>query len=173
MNIAIADGRPFFWQWDLDQKLLLEDVEPGQEVHFGRSDGGAYSVLAFEENGQILAHVPNAWLQNAGQRPVYIYCEDTHTTYKRIFTIQHREKPDDYVYTETEVMSYRELANKLTEMQAETLEAIEASNAALEESNEVIAANTVALNENSVTLEKMAEIIDRLYAMSSAEEVAF
>lgn len=117
MKITIADGRASFYQWDVDRKLRLEGVEPEQLVQFGRPDGCAYSVLTFEENGEIFAHVPNAWLQNAGCFPVYVRCEDTYTTCKHNFCIQERPKPDDYVYTEDEHLTWQQLDERIKELE--------------------------------------------------------
>lgn len=143
LRITIADGRSSFYQWDLNRKLCLEGVEPGTMVNFCRGDGTAYSVAAVQENGKVFAPVPNAWLQNSGSYPVYIYFENTHTTCKRIMHIQARPKPDDYVYTETEVLDYKTLEARMKAMEDNLDEQVASSTEEYLEHNSISAVRYV------------------------------
>ncbi len=101
--MKIANDRPCFYQWELNQQLEL-DIDCG-EVHFENgtlSDGLAVEVK--EENGVRVCDVPNILLQTAA--PLRAFAWDSEKTYViayAAFNVLPKEKPSDYAYTETEV----------------------------------------------------------------------
>lgn len=104
----IYDGREHFWQWDLNQKLIVEDPEI-TEVHFcNRTDDCSLVVEVIDG----LANVPNILLQEDWKIKVYAYSVD-HTKHEACFKVATRSKPADYVYTETEVKDYNSLLDKI------------------------------------------------------------
>lgn len=112
--MKIQNGRTRFYQWDLNQKLIVEDVKH-KYAHFVLDDDpcDALVVKIHEEDGQRLADVPNVLLQRSGRLLVFLCSSDdteAHTRERHEFTIAPRPKPSDYVYTPTEVFDYR---NKL------------------------------------------------------------
>lgn len=108
----IYDGREHFWQWDLNQKLIVEDPTIN-EVHFSnRADKDSLPVEVYEENGLRLANVPNIFLQEDLKIKVYAYSVD-HTKHEDWFYVATKSKPADYVYTETEVKDYNSLLDKM------------------------------------------------------------
>ena len=108
----IYDGRDHFWQWDLNQKLIVEDPTIN-EVHFNnRADKDSLPVEVYEENGLRLANVPNILLQEDLKIKVYGYSVD-HTKHEAWFYVTTKSKPADYVYTETEVINYNSLLDKI------------------------------------------------------------
>ena len=110
----IYDGREHFWQWDLNQKLIVEDPTIN-EVHFNnRADRDSLPVEVYEENGLRLANVPNILLQEDLKIKVYAYSVD-HTKHEAWFYVTTKSKPADYVYTETEVKDYNSLLDKISE----------------------------------------------------------
>ncbi|MGN0998654.1 MAG: hypothetical protein ACI4PO_03780 [Faecousia sp.] len=112
MNIEIERNRRNLWQWDLNQRLILTGVESGEEVHFEHGDM-ALSVKTYEDSGAVYADIPNICLQESGTLPVYIYSQtETCTMLQRLITIKAREKPEEYVYTETELASYKRIAEQ-------------------------------------------------------------
>ena len=113
MTIEIEGGRTHLWQWDLNQKIVLTGVEPGSAVHFGRPDGGAYVVIAYEQDGKVMADVPNIWLQLCGDLHVYIYCNCRETRCHENIFVAPRQRPDSYAYTETEILSCEALDARL------------------------------------------------------------
>lgn len=119
--LKIFDGRVYFYQWDLDQKLSVEYDENVCHVHFKNPDGEtSLDVDTYTLDGRLVADVPNILLQKAGVITAWIYkCEgDECTIETTIFRVQARQKPSDYVYTETEVQSYQALAKRLDEIEA-------------------------------------------------------
>lgn len=119
--LQIFDGREYFYQWDLDQKLSVEYDENVCHVHFKNPDGEtSLDVDTHTLDGRLVADVPNILLQKAGVITAWIYkCEgDECTIETTIFRVQARQKPSDYVYTETEVQSYQALTKRLDEIEA-------------------------------------------------------
>ena len=108
----IYDGREHFWQWDLNQKLIVEDPTVN-EVHFSnRADKDSLVVEVYEDNGLRVANVPNILLQEDLKIKVYAYSVD-HTKHEAWFYVTTKSKPADYVYTETEVKDYNSLLDKI------------------------------------------------------------
>lgn len=114
----IADGRMSFFQWDKDRKIILDKkLADCKEVHFTNELlNNAFVVLVKEENGVRYCDVPNILLQNPCNITVYAYIDAT-ITYE-IFTVVERPKPDDYVYTDTEVLTWEQLDERLDVLEA-------------------------------------------------------
>lgn len=111
----IYDGREHFWQWDLNQKLIVEDPTIN-EVHFSnRADKDSLPVEVYEENGLRLANVPNIFLQEDLKIKVYAYSVD-HTKHEAWFYVTTKSKPADYVYTETEVKTWEDLEQSIADV---------------------------------------------------------
>lgn len=109
---CIEGGRKRFYQWDLNQKIIVNDRNI-DEVHFcnGKSD---CSLVCVVKDGR--ADVPNVLLQTAGNVRVYGYSID-HTVVEKIYEVKARTKPEDYVYTETEVLRYEALEKRISELE--------------------------------------------------------
>lgn len=122
---TIYDGRTSFYQWDLGQRLIVHD-DICCEVHFDNgTTENALVCKVFLENGQRLVNVPNIFLQCNNLLKVFGYVENEDcqsTSRVQTFMVVQRPKPDDYVYTETEVWT----AEKAV---AEALEEAKASGA--------------------------------------------
>ena len=119
MKFQIEGGRNYLWQWDKGQRLLLSGVEAGTQVHFSSetdTEPNALVVASYADNGEVYADVPNILLQISGRIFVYIYKDsgnEGHTEVKWQIAVYPREKPEDYVYTETEVLSYAALEERV------------------------------------------------------------
>lgn len=102
----------YFWQWDSNQQLIVDD-DTVFEVHFSnRSDTVALVCEIKEVDGIRVVDVPNILLQRDWYLYVYAFAQD-HTKYEKTFEVKGRDKPADYVYTETEVKSFDELEKKI------------------------------------------------------------
>lgn len=103
---SIYDGRESFWQWDLNQRLVVS-TDVCSEVHFcnGTTDC-ALVCNVYEQDGKRLVNVPNVLLQTGKPLRVFSYDKD-HTIHSALFTVIARTKPDDYVYTETEIQDIK------------------------------------------------------------------
>lgn len=119
----IYKGGETFFQWDLGQRLIME--EPFTEVHFcNQTNDCALICETYEEDGKRLVHVPNILLQNTNNIRVYgVYEEGEDTCYAKdmqIFRVIARGKPDSYVYTEDEVMTWEGLRSDIDAAIAQT-----------------------------------------------------
>ncbi len=104
----ILNGREHFYQWDLNQKLLVEDTTVN-EVHFcTRACSEALVVEVKEEDGARIAEVPNILLQKAFDLKAYAYTGEDYTKVCETFEVVGRTKPTEYIYTETDVKRYDE-----------------------------------------------------------------
>lgn len=113
----ILDGRDCFYQWDSNRQIVIENIDCN-EVHFSnRTDETALVCTVREENGQMIADVPNILLQEDWDITVYAFDQD-YTEYSQIIKVIPRTKPDDYVYTETEVLNYNTLSERINEVEA-------------------------------------------------------
>ena len=112
----IEDGREHFYQWDTDRRLVVEDSTI-KEVHFCNRTGDCSLVceVYFHDNdfgGIYVANVPNILLQSDWKIRVFAY-DGKHTRYDTSYEVKSRTKPADYVYTETEVLNYNTLSERV------------------------------------------------------------
>lgn len=121
MKLSIYGDRLSFYQWDTGQRLIVDGADMCEEVHFvTRTLNGALVVKIENQDGLRVANVPNILLQSAYPITAYVYyrnADNRETRYARVFGVKSREKPSDYVYTETEVLTYKKLEEKLDQMQ--------------------------------------------------------
>ena len=112
----IYDGRSYFYQWDIDRKLIVEDASIS-EVHFcNQTDNDGLVCKTYIEDGLNLVNVPNILLQNDWRINVYAY-DTNYTKFSERFDVIRRCKPEDYVYTETEVLNYNTLSDRITKIE--------------------------------------------------------
>lgn len=115
-----VQGSPLY-QWDRNRQLLIDsvDVDTKFEVHCCHTDDANALVVAPQIDGDtILVDIPNILLQRSGYLRVYVVTEGD-TIYDKTFYVMSRQKPDDYVYTETEVLSYASLDKRITKLEDE------------------------------------------------------
>lgn len=126
----VPDKEGRLTQWDKDRKVIVTGFEGGAEVHFASpgDDHGAYVVELTDGE----AAVPNVLLTMAGVINVYVYPADR-TVFAAALPVMAREKPDDYIYTETEVLSYKTLDEKIGDLAKLTTTARENLVAAINE----------------------------------------
>lgn len=111
----IYDGRDKFYQWDLDRQLIIDDPTVTQ-VHFcNRTDDFSLVCEVYQQDGLNLVNVPNILLQEDWRIDVYAY-DVNYTKYSETFDVERKSKPENYVYTETEVLNYNTLAEKIKQV---------------------------------------------------------
>lgn len=111
-------GSPLY-QWDRNRQLRITSVGLGSnfEVHCCHKDDTASLVVApIIEGDTILVNIPNILLQRSGFLRAYVVVSGD-TVYDQTFYVMARPKPDDYVYTETEVKSYEALEKRITRLE--------------------------------------------------------
>lgn len=110
----ILDGRNYFYQWDIDRQIIVNDPTI-TEVHFcNRTD--VCSLVVEVKDG--IANVPNKVLQSGFKVRVFGY-DGKATLHEATFEVKARTKPFDYVYTETEIKHYEDLERRLDKIEAE------------------------------------------------------
>lgn len=113
---TILDGRKHFYQWDIDRKLIVADKSI-EEVHFSnRADGEALICATYLQGDVLLVDVPNILLQDNWRISAYAY-DENHTRFEETYDVKRRSKPADYVYTETEIKNYDDLAQRIEQIE--------------------------------------------------------
>ena len=112
----IYDGRETFYQWDINQKLIVSD-DSITEVHFSnRTDNLSLVRDIYNEGDLRVVFVPNVLLQTNWPIKVYAYRKD-HTEVSQTFRVIEKAKPQDYVYTPDEVKTWEELNDRVTALE--------------------------------------------------------
>lgn len=110
--IYIQNGRDKFYQWDLNQHLVVEN-ESIKQLHFTNA---LITEALITEVIDGVAAVPNILLQTDWDIVVYGTCgECVRDTAK--FKVEPRIKPSDYVYTETETLNYEALEKRVAALE--------------------------------------------------------
>ena len=107
-----TNDEKYFYQWDTGRKLIVNDGEC-TEVHFINGDAEmALCCAIYDLDGVRMVNVPNILLQSAKPIRAYLNLIDSDgklTTYSDVFRVVGRPKPEDYIYTETEILSYKDI----------------------------------------------------------------
>lgn len=117
----IYNGGEYFFQWDLNQKIIVDDSFC--KVHYcNKTDDCALVVEVYEVDGVKLANVPNILLQSTNNIRVYGINKDgaetINTKHYAEFRVIARGKPENYVYEETEVLNYEALEARVTALES-------------------------------------------------------
>lgn len=119
MEIKIKE----LYQWDLDVtvEIVSGDID---EVNFKNPYGDTAFVMPITRTDSgVLANIPNILLQYTHDIHMYVVKSDQ-TWSDRVFKITPRQRPSDYVYTETEILSLKQLEEELKEHITEELEGV-------------------------------------------------
>lgn len=115
--MQIYDGRDSFYQWDTNQKLTATGLKVGDKLHFfNLKQSEPLTLEAYIFENTTVVDVPNILLQSPFPIVVYRWVDDgteTYTTERYEFGVKPRPKPSDYVYTETEVLTYSALEARI------------------------------------------------------------
>lgn len=183
MSVKELKTGAHFWQWDTGQKLRIDTTDCG-EVHFcnGTDDCALIVQIKTEADGTRTAEVPNILLQTAKPIRVYLYQRQTNgamTRTRHIIQVFGRKKPADYVYTETEILNYASLDERINHLEGEGLSnAIEnylkenpPESGATEEEAKQIAKNKEdieTLSTSKLDAEKLLEAVSTALALAKA-----
>lgn len=177
MDTIKVIGSPLY-QWEIGRKVQITpppntSVDRVEFSHKGDTD--ALCVLPREENGVIVADVPNIMLQSSAQLFVYlVYTPEgsVETTTFRILPVIVRPKPSDYAYTETEVMTWQALAKQTEDVIAEAKEVNQKTEETVNEALKEVAETAVAINnvkedaENAVVYHKAQALTEEQQAQA-------
>ena len=120
-------------QWEVGRKVQIskEISDSVTRVEFSQ-DGTpeALPVKTEEEGGVKVAEVPNIFLQTGKNIRAYLVYLDEQlreTKYACVLPVAPQVKPADYVYTETEVWSYKALEKRMEKLEDSLDEQVESS----------------------------------------------
>lgn len=127
--MKILDGRTAFCQWDKDVKITADHLKDGDEIHFDNGATKTALVLkAYQIGEKVVVDVPNILLKKPFPITAYRYIESddgSYTKETRTFTVKRRPKPDDYVYTQTEVFSFYDLKREIEDIMGDVSAALD------------------------------------------------
>ena len=109
----ILDGRDELFQWDINRQIIVSDASIDAVHYSNRTDNSALVVEVKEKNGLRVADIPNILLQESWDINVYGYCDGYYTKQAARIKVNPRTKPESYVYTETEVLNYNTVMEKV------------------------------------------------------------
>ena len=167
----IPDGNWGLTQWDVDRYITINGLDElaDTEIHIASdSDSyGAYVVLPESGDSGTTAVIPNIVLTYAGMVNIYVY-QNKRTIYHTAIPVTAREKPDDYIYTPSEVDGYIRIKEEEAKRQAAEAmrEAAEAERVSAEADREVAEDEREAAEAERVAAES-----ERVKAEAEREEM--
>ena len=90
--LEILNGRDKFYQWDINQKLIVDDNIIA--VQYDNGTGDALVCGVYEYEGQRVADVPNIMLQTYWAIKCYAYCGEC-VRAEKVYEVEKRSRPDD------------------------------------------------------------------------------
>lgn len=124
-NFEIYGPKDGLTQWDINRKMIVSVI--CDQVHFAnRSTKKALVCEVYDIGDQRAVDVPNILLQNSEVLEVYAYVcnvDESYTKVSAMFPVTGRPKPEDYVYTETEVLNYKSLNDRIKQLEQDSASA--------------------------------------------------
>lgn len=100
--MRIDDSYTSLTQWDTGRKIILDQSETCDQVHFtNRSFGATFDMQTYQLNGDLVANIPDELLQSSSPLMVYCYVvreDGESTTVAQEFPVRTRNKPLGYIY---------------------------------------------------------------------------
>lgn len=104
-------------QWDTNKKVQVSSEETFNEVHFYNKFSDFAEAVSPKEG---YADIPNHFLQTGDDITVWLVnstVEGDTSIEKAVLEVTPRKKPADYVYTETEILSYKALEERVERLE--------------------------------------------------------
>lgn len=114
--LTLNDGRSELWQWDTGRTLSV-DADCSQ-VHFSNKVFGR-SIDVDVVDG--IAIIPDALLQTDKELTAWAFVgtpENGYTKISKVFKVNRRNKPSDYVFTPTEQTTLQEIEEKIKHLES-------------------------------------------------------
>ena len=113
-------GSAELWQWDTGRQVDCTGLQVGAKVQFAYDNNQTLTTAVKTADGANVADVPNQLLLRSGALMVYAYVTEaagaSYTKYAARLNVQARPKPDDYVYTPTEVQSWQTIRGEIGDL---------------------------------------------------------
>ena len=184
MNFQLDDGRQCVYQWESGRYMTFSDIEECPTVSFfNPSSNEAYVVETENEDGNIRVQIPNELLQLDSKIRFYCTAVDTEGQYVEfagVILLIPRQKPADYVYVPTEILTFENVLAKVTDLRDETedlkdgTEQIKTDVQELKSDTQEIYNDTLTLKNDVTTLKSDTQALKNQAQASeeSAEESA-
>lgn len=114
--LTLNDGRNELWQWDTNRKITV-DAECSQ-VHFSNKVFGR-SIDVDVVDG--VAIIPDVLLQSDKDLTAWAFvgiAENGYTRISKVFKVNKRNKPSDYVFTQPEQTTLEEIKEKIEHLES-------------------------------------------------------
>lgn len=126
--ISVIGGE--LYQYDTGRKVQITSKKNYtiSEVHFCNKDSESAfvcNVTCDESSTTAVATIPNILLQSNKDLVVYavITTDDLSQTVERnVFRVYERKRPDNYVYTETEIFAYKNLEDRIKKLEESSVD---------------------------------------------------
>lgn len=154
-SVKIDNGKDKLYQWDTGRWLIVED-DRYNEVHFSSDSRDAAYVCPVEvKDGVRIVNIPNFLLHDNDLIHAYFCYVDENrcmTLHHQTFHVQDRQKPESYIYTETEVLNYSSIFERVRKLEESQLGVNCVKSIILQHAKEnpVTAESIGALTENSL-----------------------
>ena len=114
--LTLNDGRSELWQWDTGRKLTV-DAECSQ-VHFSNKVFGRSIDMDVVDG---VAIIPDILLQTDKELTAWAFVgtpENGYTKISKVFKVNNRNKPSDYVFTPPEQTTLAEIMERLDDLES-------------------------------------------------------
>lgn len=148
--MKLKDGRDELWQWDTGREISI-DAECSQ-VHFGR---GIYGRTIDVDVVDGSAKIPDILLQSADDLHCYGYIgsdADGYTKIEKVFKVNKRKKPADYVFTEQDQRTLEQIIKRV-----ENLEEMQDPDAIKKAVDDYLDNNPIQIEEKDPTVPAWAK----------------
>lgn len=153
--ISVIDGELYQWDTGRQVKVTSKKNYTIEEVHFCNEDSESALVCEATVEGSVAtAFIPNILLQSDKELIVYAVVttdDDRRTVERNTFRVFERKRPDDYVYTETEVFSYKALEDRVKKLEESPID----SEAIATAVSEYMKENPISIPDEYVTDEEL------------------
>lgn len=117
--MRLDDSYAELTQWDTGRKIILEQNEQCDQVHFSnKCFGKTIDVLTYKIEDECVADIPDELLQSASPLTVYCYVVRENgetTTISETLQIRKRNKPTGYIYdpsSQTRIKEFTEIVDE-------------------------------------------------------------
>ena len=125
--IELEGGARILKQWDLNKRVTIDGFPEGTRVEISRKydwKDSALPVMAYADGDHVVADIPNILLQEPGFIRVFVCPSagdaESNPEIKDIRVVR-AEKPADYIYSETAVLTYESLEERVAKLEGEGL----------------------------------------------------
>jgi hypothetical protein len=109
--IKLENNQRVLYQWSLNQRVIVDGFLSGTKVEFSDKydcKDSALPTVAYQEGEHVYADIPNILLQSPKYIRVLVCpsaADAEHLPEEKDIKVVRRDKPEDYVYTETPTLT--------------------------------------------------------------------